>query len=356
MKQEIKSIYIPISNSSNKYVELVQESMKRNNISICGIKQLKSLRQWFATDVVNLNWFESRVNKKSLFQSVVAYLVNSTLLCMFKLCHMKIVVTIHNGNTHDAFHPELARKFYKKTCNMADAFVIMSEYSKNVLEEIGVKNVQEKSHLISHPTYSNAYAQSDKKLDMDQNKFQVAFLGQVRPYKNIEVILQAAEAFKTADICFHICGYADNPSYKEKIESIAAGKNVALHLKFLEDDEMATWIDSVDAIILPYNARTSLNSGASILAFSYGTTVIGTKTGTLREFPEELVYSYEYENESEHSQKLIEQIEKAYNDYKADKNQFAQKGMRLKQLIDERGSIDKIGLQYRALYESLLNS
>lgn len=352
-KQQIRTIYIPISNQSNKYVELVQTSMKQNGISVSGIKDSLNIIKLCQTDIVNLNWFEGRVNKKRIVSCIGAYIANSVLLSVLKLFGIKIVVTIHNGNTHDAHHPEIVRRFYKKICNKAHALVIMNEYSKQVLAQMGVKHVDEKSILIHHPSYTGAYEASKKKMELAPEFFHVAFIGQVRPYKNIELILQVAEQLKEEKICFHICGYADQEAYRHKIEMLAEGKNVSLHLKYIEDDEMAGWMDAVDAVLLPYNMKTSLNSGVSILAFSYGTTVIGTKTGTLREYPEELVYAYEYANDEEHIQNLAQNIRRAYAEFVADRAAFAQKGAELKRLVNEKGSIEKIGQQYRMLYEKL---
>ena len=353
-KKIIKSIYIPISNVSNKYIEIVQKSMKMNGIEIAGIKTQKSLKKLWDIDIVNLNWFEARVNYKNPIKAAVAYFMNILLLYLFKICRIKIIVTLHNLITHDVYNKKISEKFLVKICSMADALVVMNHYSFTRLKELGDIDFCNKAYLIPHPTYSGAYCDGIK-VNLDDDYFNLLFVGQVRPYKNIELILKVAKHFQNKKIRFYICGYADNTDYRHEIEKKSANSNVILNLKFLDDRELIGWIEASDALLLPYSNKSSLNSGTSILAFSCATTVIGTLTGTLREFPNDLIYSYEYNSERDHYMKICEAIDNAYMDYKKNRIDYENKGIKLKKLVDTDCSIESIGKKYRELYDELIN-
>ena len=59
--------------------------------------------------------------------------------------------------------------------------------------------------------------------------------------------------------------------------------------------------------------------------FSSG--VFAPKIGTVKDFPDDtLFYGYEYQNDSEHEDKLLEMIQKAYDDYREDCKSYEKKG------------------------------
>lgn len=348
--KNINSLYIPISNVSNKYIEIVQQAMKKNNISVIGIKELNSINKLRQIDVVNLNWFESRIDSPVWIISRIKFVLYILLLYLFKIFNIKIVVTMHNQVTHDAFDYSLSKKFMYKLHKLADKIVVMNNFSKKLLlKEEGI-DVARKSYLIPHPTYTGAYEDIES-IKLDDRYFNIAFIGQVRPYKNIETILNVSRLLNDKKIRIYICGYAED-GYRDYLLKQSIGSNVIFNIKFLNDAEMNSWIKAIDAIILPYNKDSSLNSGVSILAFSYGKTVIGTSTGTLKDFPKDLIYQYDYTNN--HEVKLKNSILTAYNDFFDNKELFYNKGKQLKKIVDESANPDIIGKKYRKLYESLL--
>ena len=75
---------------------------------------------------------------------------------------------------------------------------------------------------------------------------------------------------------------------------------------------MFSFYDWADIVLIPLDIKSSLNSGSSVLAFTMGKTVIIPKIGTVRDFPRELMFSYEYENESEHLNALVDKINEAF--------------------------------------------
>lgn len=355
MKNLINSIYLPITLSSNKYVDIVQNAMKENGITISGLKDCKSLKRLSKIDVANLNWFESRIDKKSLIDSLISYVVYSTILWVLKIFRIRIVATMHNAVTHDAYHKALCTRFFKKVLRKADAIVCMNKYTFALLDELGGERFVKKGCYIPHPSYYGAYKEFDHDtLNLPTDQFNLLFMGLIRPYKNIELILQIASELRDLPIHFYICGFAENEEYGKKLRELANTENTTVQLKFFEDSEMVEWIKRSDAVLLPYSNVSSLNSGAAVLAFSYGTTVIGTLNGTLKEFDKSLIYGYDYKTEKEHYEKLKSSILSAFEDYKTDKKKYSLKGLRLQEIVNKEWNSTELGKKYYELYSNLL--
>lgn len=355
-KAIINSIYLPITLSSNKYVDIVQNSMKEVGITISGLKECWSPKKLKNIDVINLNWFESRIDKESLKDTIIYYLGYSLLLCMFKIFRIKIIATMHNTITHDARHSKISNRFFRKVLYMADAIICMNKLTFKILNEIGGEKLKEKGYYIPHPSYYGSYDEYDyDQLNLPKDQFNLLFMGLVRPYKNIEMILKVADELKKLPIHFYICGYAEDETYGKKIVDASNGKNASVHLQFFDDIEMVEWIKRSDAILLPYSNVSSLNSGAAVLAFSYGTTAIGTLNGTLQEFDNNLIYGYDYQSDTEHYDKLKESILKAYKDFTTDKEGFRMKGVALQKKVNTEWNPKVIGERYYDLYLKLIN-
>ncbi len=352
----INSIYLPITLSSNKYVDIVQNAMKKAGITISGLKECRSPKKLKSIDVINLNWFESRIDKESLKDTIIYYVGYSLLLCVFKIFRIKIIATMHNTITHDAKHSKISNRFFRKVLYRADAIICMNKLTFKILNEIGGEELKRKGYYIPHPSYYGSYEEYDcDKLNLPKDQFNLLFMGLVRPYKNIEMILKAANELKELSIHFYICGYAEDEAYGKKIVEATKGKNTSVHLRFFDDIEMVEWIKRSDAILLPYSNVSSLNSGAAVLAFSYGTTAIGTLNGTLQEFDNNLIYGYGYQNDAEHYDKLKSSIVKAYKDFTTDKEGFRMKGFALQKKVNNEWNPKVIGELYYDLYSELIS-
>ena len=81
-------------------------------------------------------------------------------------------------------------------------------------------------------------------------------------------------------------------------------------------------------MLIPLDIKSSLNSGSSVLAFTMGKTVIIPKIGTVRDFPRELMFSYEYENESEHLNALVDKINEAFMKWSDNPKSIEKNGQR----------------------------
>lgn len=352
----MKAIYSPFEPDGNPYVEILKRSLEMYGIENVQLRTVLKPGGAKGVKVANFNWLENKLNRKTTIMSLLNYLLCIFIISWLKLHRIRIVFTFHNRIQHDSSHPRIDRSFMRYMCRKADAIVILSKASRKVLKKYLRKGDEKKIHHISHPNYSRECGQYYKPLEVKGETVDILFAGAVKAYKGIELILDAAEMCEKEQlpVHFHICGRAADPSYKQMIEERAAEiANVDTRLSFVPDEELYQLIGENAMLILPYNLRSSLNSGTLYLAFSLGRTAICPKIGTVGEFPEDLIYSYTYRTEEEHREKLFLMIKKACEDIKKDPAALAAKGEELKRIVETECSEEQTGLKYKELYESL---
>jgi glycosyltransferase involved in cell wall biosynthesis len=185
----------------------------------------------------------------------------------------------------------------------------------------------------------------------DKQCLRLLFFGQIRPYKNIELLVESVACFVPCEVFLTIVGQVSSIGYAEKItHKIAGMKNITLHFAFINDNDIPLLLSQYDALIFPYDVQSSLNSGAIILACSYKKTVISAEIGTLKEMDGRYFLSYSYKNEKEHREKLTEMISKAINMKKINPQIFSDWGEQLYYDIQDNNSLQVVAEHIKQVY------
>ena len=80
----------------------------------------------------------------------------------------------------------------------------------------------------------------------------------VKPYKNIELLIEVSKYFENIPIKFIIAGSPSDDEYKMKILNLINSKNnIVPLLYFIADDDMTSLIEICDLMIFPYDMKRS---------------------------------------------------------------------------------------------------
>lgn len=311
---------------SNKYIERMVEAIicaypDAQITSFPRKRKILSLRKY---DYVWLNWFEnlSAQNKfKDFFSKILTLLI-------LKIMRIKIISTFHNREPHESKNSFLDRVLFASTFRLSNRIIVLSSDSNPILSEKFGSSILKKVKLIPHPTYDCIPKTSHDAKD----NFSILFFGHLRPYKNIELILDVAKA--NTDINFTIAGQPLNREYKEELRQKADDiPNVTLNTSFLSSNEIDELIDRNTILLLPYNLRSSLNSGVVIHAICKGINMIVPRIGTVNQLEnKDQIFSYLYETDSDHFKKINQMIELARNEYENNNDKFER---RIEKLYNE---------------------
>lgn len=348
--------YYPFNSDTNKYVNIITDCIKDKEIEVINVDI--NQKSNFTYELVNLNWFES-IFRKRYISAMIQFYKKINFIKNLKKNNIKIVWTVHNKIPHDGKYTFLAVKLMKLLVKEADGIIIHCKDTMEILKKLDQSLDISKVHYIPHPNYHEIYNEKEidfkKELKLD-NQLVYLFIGQVRPYKNVELIIKAAKENKKENVKFIIAGNPSSKSYKKELLSlIGDSDNIVPIFKYIEDDEIVPLMKASDVVLLPYDLKSSLNSGVAILAFTHGKTVICPEIGTLNDFEnKDLFYSYLYKDENEHLEKLSEAIEKAYEDYVEDKEVLKEKGEELKKIMYERYTFDEVSKEYKEAYRKVI--
>jgi glycosyltransferase involved in cell wall biosynthesis len=110
---------------------------------------------------------------------------------------------------------------------------------------------------------------------------ELLFFGFVRPYKGLDLLLDALASLRGRDIKLTVAGefWSRPDQCRAKIEALRLQEMVELAPRYHSEQEAAELFARADAIVLPY--RSATGSAVIPLAYHYGKPVIATEVGGL---------------------------------------------------------------------------
>lgn len=203
------------------------------------------------------------------------------LLLLAKLYGRKIVVTVHDVESF-AGTGAPASGIVSRIYGLADKFIVHNEVSRReLIQALGADPA--KISVIPHGNYLSsihgvpAAAEARETLGIRPESKVVLFFGQIKEVKGVDLLLEAMPAVAAAipEVVLVIAGRPwknDFAAYQEQIDRLHLKDRVRLHIRFIPDDEVATFYAAADVVVLPY--RRIYQSGVVLLAMSYGKAVL----------------------------------------------------------------------------------
>jgi len=342
----VKIVFHPFSSGDNKYTDIILEALRDRKFEIIPLDKLFS--NFRDVKIIHLNWYEN-------IASVLNFLNKTFKLLVWKLLGKKIVWTMHNKEPHENKNPSLQKAFRNLLIFLSDSIVIHSNESREELESKG-KTVMDKVLYLPHPNYIDAYGDMDVKTTslINQEPLNLLFIGMVRPYKNLELLMDCVATFGDK-VKLIIAGKPKDSEYAKTIEEIASSQNnIELDLNFIEDDDLIKYVSATDLVVLPYNMNSVLNSGTVILSFSYGRSVICPNIGTINDIDDKSnLMNYTYTTQEEHKKELIRLIDRAIRLKQDSPKIFENWGTQMKDYIEKYHDPEDVANQLTSEYFSI---
>lgn len=168
--------------------------------------------------------------------------------------------------------------------NRVNGFIVMSEQVRDELLSI---KPDARFAYKQHPLYDHFgdrvdKAQARKKLNLDTNKKTLLFFGFIRPYKGVDLLI---EAMNKLDESYQLViageSYGSFDLYQKLIEENNFKTNIHQHVRYISDDEVPLFFSAADACVLPYKSATQ--SGITSIAYHFELPMIATDVGGLKE-------------------------------------------------------------------------
>ena len=193
----------------------------------------------------------------------------------------QIAWTVHNVLPHEGYSEESALEVRRLIIEAADLIHVMAPDTAAKCE--GKFHLpEEKTVRVEHPGYHGFYPEMPAALDLRakwglpaDGKLAV-ILGGIKPYKGLNEFtaeFEAATAARPRELALLIAGKSSEPLLGTELWARAElSANLHVLPETVADSQVSELMTMADFVVIPYQA--SLNSGAMVLALTYGKPVL----------------------------------------------------------------------------------
>lgn len=333
MKNKI-IIYPTIKEMENRYVNNLYKTIM-DTYEVKGYDEIENLKERLNADIYHFNWIESE-NEKGIKRKI-NYIKKIVFIEFLKIKNKKIIWTVHNNVPHEIQRNKTIINFMRFMAKKSDKIHILCNETIN---NEYLQKYKDKIVYIPHGDYINNYEKSNvniyERYKIGKDKKIMLFIGQVKKYKNIELLIKAFKDSKLEDSKFLllICGKCNDKAYKEELEKLS-NKNILFDFNFIKDEEMEAYLRSSQIVVAPYNKESSLNSGTLWMCMSYSKTMILPLIGCIKDIKnyDDFLYTYDYEDEKLHYDALLKCLLKVKLDINTEPNILDNKGIQAYEYI-----------------------
>lgn len=349
----LKVVFSPYTSGINKYLDILVGALRNEGVEVISKRDcLFSIKNFRAAKIIHLNWFEDLIGNNRYSRSF-DFLQKVFLLLLFRVFNKKIIWTMHNRESHKGGLKLLRNILRDMIFIFSSDIVIHCQESRRIIESKNMKWAR-KTFYVPHPNYIDEYGPVIKGIDSDvtgkgNETLNLLFLGAIKPYKNIELLLQLVREHPF-DVELVIAGNPSSSEYREEIIRLAGDiGNVKLLLDFVPDEQIPLLIGNCDLMVIPLDLKSSLNSGSVILSFSYARSVICPDIGTVKDIQEkDSMFIYNYQKDEDHFQSLKTKVEEAILLKQKDKDSLKKCGERMYRYVSKHNRKEDVG---KLLYE-----
>ena len=288
IKKNINISFLPVAGIGNPYQHLMIEGL--NSDEIIDVKSgvddrfFGILRTAISQkpDYIHFDWITSYYYRRSLwmtFLSIPLFMIQ--LLIVKYVFNIKLVWTLHNIQPHDLKNQKIhsfCRQFFAKQTSWIRIF---SEDSvERVKQALKVKDkfvVCPEGSYIDYYNNTISIEVAKQKFNIRENDFVYLYLGFIKPYKGIEILIENFNKLHIKKKKLIIAGNVLNKNYFNEIYT--DDKNIQFVNRFIENDELQYFYKAADVVVLPFNKVE--NSGSVILAMGFKKVIVAPKMGVL---------------------------------------------------------------------------
>lgn len=228
--------------------------------------------------------------------------------------YKKIIATLHHYPQNN-----IKEKLLKVCSKQIDTIIVHSDYLKEQLISLGIRNVE----VIDYPIF-NRYKLDNisnikEKLSLDNDKYIISALGGTRYDKGLDILLESFEYVGEeikSKIQINICGKEEDIKrdyIEEKCKELHI--NYRLKLNYMTDEEFYENIIVSDCIAIPYRNMFTGNSGPMTEGVYENKPIIAPNSGNLGYLMNkyELGVTFEGENHKDLARAIERLVEEGWN-------------------------------------------
>lgn len=195
---------------------------------------------------------------------------------------LPLTIICHNAVEHEA--AAWKRWLSRLVLRRASGFLVHTRVDQQNLRRLG-PGVPIQVH--PHPIFEQfPVPQAERKLPR-RRELELLFFGFVRPYKGLDVLIEAMQRLAGRPVMLTIAGefWRDQEETRQAITNAGIADQTEFRPGFHSERDSAELFARADCVVLPY--RSATGSGIVPLAYHYGKPVLATRVGGLPDVVEE---------------------------------------------------------------------
>lgn len=276
----------------NPYIDLLYEGLREQGVEVRSFDRRGLLQR---PDVVHVHWPSALIRWHSGPQAVLDIVKVLGGLAIARRCGAGLIWTGHDLAPHEMKRRRLHAAYFWCFLRMVDLWISLTPEAARLLMQRYPYLRHRPMRVVAHGTYGDSYGSKPHRDEAERllglrvaTGVRYLLLGQLRPYKNadslIRSFLQNAGVGDRLIIAGEVRG---DPGLGDRLIALAGDDpRVVLRLGRVPSEEIALWHAVADVVVLPYDTRSSLNSGAVMLALALTTPVVAVDSSINRELQE----------------------------------------------------------------------
>jgi glycosyltransferase involved in cell wall biosynthesis len=199
---------------------------------------------------------------------------------------IRVVFVCHNVLPHEK--NILTERITRAVMALPDGFTVHSEFDEKQLLQLRPEASICRCPIAPHPravSSGEGREESRRILRIGRHLAVFLFFGFVRPYKGLDLLLQAMAKVVRArpNALLFVVGEFWEPidKYRRMTKRLGLDRHVTFVSRYVPNEEVAIYFSACDTVVLPY--RSATQSGVPQMAISMGRPVIVTDVGGLAE-------------------------------------------------------------------------
>jgi glycosyltransferase involved in cell wall biosynthesis len=198
--------------------------------------------------------------------------------------HPPVAAVVHNPSDHDGRFPQ--RRAARVVLRRCQALFTHARVLEGALRS-DFPGRPTASHPLPPPEIGPLPTRDDARvgLDLPRDRRVALFLGLIRPYKGVDLLLDAlARLPRSSDWFLVVAGepWGDSEArLRRQVHDLGLGDRVRLAFGWVPEREVPTLLAAADLVVLPY--RSGSQSAVAPLAMAAGVPVLSTRVGGLPE-------------------------------------------------------------------------
>jgi glycosyltransferase involved in cell wall biosynthesis len=258
-------------------------------------------------DVLHFHWLERAFWSPSRRAACKRVALVFLIVAAARLRGARFLWTVHDPQPHDMPSNRILRRwpfswlwraFRRLVLCKLDGLIFQVEDHRRLLLQ-QEKRLAKLPFIVSpHPHFADSYPNEVSRADacaalgVAPGTAALGFVGNIRPYKNADALIAAFRASELAATLV-VAGQVDDPAHRaELVRAAEAEPRILARFEFIPDDQLQTFINALDVLILPFKAPTT--SGSAMLGLSFGRPIAVPSSPVFRELQDKVGADWVY--------------------------------------------------------------